>query len=152
MQKKLCMTSEVWRYVDLFLLKSSIMGICREFSAQLLFEHKNMEDVQQTRQVFRELLQLLSSKEEQQQYQVAVPIADVPAELLCQWFDDHYHPKTDWFQGAFTSEERDILKEFNDFYDARTSKLPDTLLELLEDPVWSEIVAKAKQTLKSIQW
>ena len=111
-----------------------------------------MEDIQQTRQVFRELLQLLSSKEEQQQYQVVVPIANVPAELLCHWFDDHYHPKTDWFQEAFTSEERDILKEFNDFYDARTSKLPDTLPELLEDPVWSEIVAKAKQTLKSIQW
>ena len=111
-----------------------------------------MEDSQQTRQVFRELLQLLSSKEEQQQYQVVVPIANVPAELLSQWFDDHYHPKTDWFREAFTSKERDILKEFNDFYDARTRKLPDTLAELLEDPVWSEIVAKAKQTLKSIQW
>ena len=111
-----------------------------------------MEDIQQTRQVFCELLQLLSSKEEQQQYQVAVPTANVPAELLCHWFGDHYNPRTDWFQEAFTSEERDILKGFDDFYDARTSKLPDTLPKLLEDPVWGEIVAKAKQALKSIRW
>lgn len=111
-----------------------------------------MNEIEQTRQVFFDLLTLLASKEEQARYQTEVPIANVPAELMCQWFNDHYHPEAEWFQEAFTGQERAILKEFNDYYAGRAKDLPDTLPDLLQDPSWSEVVEKAAEALKTIDW
>lgn len=43
------------------------------------------------------LLRLLSSDQEQLNYQTDIPIAAVPAELVCVWFDDQYHPDDAYF-------------------------------------------------------
>ena len=56
-----------------------------------------------------ELLELLADAAAQERYEHNVPIADVPAELCCMWFDDLYHPDSPAFQAAFTVAELDAL-------------------------------------------
>jgi hypothetical protein len=57
-------------------------------------------------QIFRsnvmQTLRLISSADEQRTYQRNVPIADVPAELFCQWEECfQISREMDWFRGAF---------------------------------------------------
>lgn len=104
------------------------------------------------RKSVRELIELISSREQQFEYQENVPIANVASELLCMWFDDLYHPETDLFQNSFESKELEILEAFNQFYDSRTNKLPDTLEELHRAKEWNQIVSEAKRVLNDISW
>lgn len=48
-----------------------------------------------------EHLRLLSSAEEQLQYQQDVPLINVTVELICGWFDDDYLPESKAFSQAF---------------------------------------------------
>jgi hypothetical protein len=73
-----------------------------------------------------ELLQPLASEELQLVYERTVPIADVPAELLCKWFDDLYYPG---IESQFEPGEAEALSRFNVFY-AKRELLP----ELWNDP------------------
>jgi hypothetical protein len=99
-----------------------------------------------------ELVQTLASKEQQLAYQRNVPIANVPAELVCMWFDDLYHPQWDLFIEAFTLVERERLARFHTFYDARHKRLPDTLAEMHQNPAWLEVMNEAQQVLKDLGW
>jgi len=63
------------------------------------------------------------------------------------WFDDLYHPETEWFQSAFQPNECAVLKEFNDFYEAQLKKLPKTFDELSKSSAWQAVQAKASQAL-----
>ena len=94
------------------------------------------------RQSILETLELLSALDQQMEYEKNVSIADVPAELVCIWFDDLYHPDTDLFRQSFTEEEAGILREFNNFYAARKNSLPHAhdVNELHQSAVWIEIV------------
>jgi hypothetical protein len=51
------------------------------------------------------LMRMLASKNEQLAYERDVPIANVPAELVCMWFDDFYHPEAGLFLEAFSPAE-----------------------------------------------
>lgn len=94
-------------------------------------------------------LKILSSAEEQVNYQKNIPIADTPAELFCGWFDDVYHPETDLFKSTFSEDEQKVLAEFNDFFKKREEKIPTTSLEEMQkNKEWNEIMEKAKETLK----
>ena len=99
-----------------------------------------------------ELVQTLASKEEQLAYERNVPIANVPAELICIWFDDLYHPQWDLFIEAFAPVERDRLAKFHIFYEARHKRLPDSLAEMHQNPAWIEVMNEAQQVLKDLGW
>lgn len=105
-----------------------------------------------TRSLFRELLELLSSREAQAQYEVDVPIANVPAELLCMWFDDRYHPETVWFTEAFTSRERAALAAFDAFFSAVADGLPTEggVMVLHAESVWTGVCEKAAEVLAAL--
>src|ERR1041384_362620 len=100
-----------------------------------------------------DLLRLLSSGQEQLAYEAKVPIADVPAELLCMWFDDQYHPQDPFFRSCFTAGELEALARFHEFYDQRHKSLPKsqgTVRTWLVSPVWREIMVEAKKTLDTL--
>ena len=92
-----------------------------------------------------ELLELLGDAAAQQRYEHSVPIADVPYELLCMWFDDSYLPDSPAFQAAFTATELVALAEFDRFYDSRADALPSGVgvRELQRSKAWTEIMAAA---------
>lgn len=100
-----------------------------------------------------DLLQLLSSEDEQLGYERDVPHVNITAELLCMWFDDQYHPDDAFFQSCFTRDELLALAEFDKFYDERTQHLPPsagTVQTWLNSSVWREIMQKAGETLQRI--
>ena len=98
------------------------------------------------------LVQLLASKEKQLAYECDYPIADVPVELVCMWFDDLYHPQWDLFVDAFSHKERVRLARFHTFYDLRVERLPDTLAEMHDSDVWNEVMTEAQQVLEDLGW
>lgn len=59
-----------------------------------------------------EHVELVASAEAQLEYEADVPIADVPAELICGFVDDLYHPKSESMLGGFTEAELKSLAEF----------------------------------------
>lgn len=101
------------------------------------------------KKIILEELKTISSAEDQLRYQMSVPIAHVPAELFCGWFDDIYHPETELFKKTFSADEQKILAEFNDFFEIRKEKIPTTSLEEMhKNKEWIEIMKKAGETLK----
>lgn len=92
-------------------------------------------------------LSLLSSKEEQLAYQKKVPIADVSAELFCQW-DGAFIPDSKHNSEAFTSEELQYLIEFNDIFNRISDEVPDELPaieEFIKTPEWLKLKNAATQ-------
>ena len=109
-------------------------------------------EIQETRTVIFGIIELISSLQEQIEYQETVPIANVPAELVCQWFDDHNPPSRPWFSECFSQHEQEVILEFHNFYESKLSELPDTydVHELHKSPAWHSVVQKAKTTLQQI--
>jgi len=105
-----------------------------------------------TRRMLRQLLELIGDFSAQRKYERDVPIANVPAELVCDWFDDQYHPDARFFSDAFSSQERAALADFNAFYGARKGVLPMTTgvdaLQLCKE--WEEVSEKARATLAEL--
>lgn len=97
-------------------------------------------------------LQLIACPKDQLAYQQLVPSVRVAAELVNQWFDDFYHPGDARFDADFSTRELEALAEFNAFYDVRVSQLPDRLSEMLESPVWLEVMAEANKVLRANSW
>ena len=91
------------------------------------------------------LLELLGDAAAQERYEHDVPIANVPAELVCMWFDDSYLPESPAFRSAFTAAELQMLAEFNRFYDSRASSLPSCggVRGLHRSDAWAEIMVEA---------
>jgi hypothetical protein len=106
-------------------------------------------DTDQSRTVIRQLLELIGDPEAQRSYELDVPIADVPAELVCMWFDEHDHPDSAWFFEAFTDDERAVLAAFDQFHQLRLDALPTTsrIEELQRSKEWGEIMDQANATL-----
>mgnify|MGYP003621848225 FL=1 len=88
-----------------------------------------------------EILELIASYQAQRDYEKNVAIANVPAELVCMWFDDFYH-LTPAFKAEFTEKELNALSCFNEFYDSRFEKLSisiEGLDELHKNKYWKEV-------------
>ena len=110
-----------------------------------------MNYIPNTKRHIIELLQLLASEQKQLDYEKSVPIADVPAELLCMWFDDLYYPGS--IEAQFDSSEAATLARFNAFYGVERKKLPPgfgTIRTWLANPTWRKIMAAADEALKEI--
>ena len=62
-------------------------------------------------------LRLLSSTEEQLQYQRDVPFVNITIELVCGWFDGYYIPEDKAFSSAFSEPELQALADFDQVFD-----------------------------------
>ncbi|MCL6273178.1 hypothetical protein M3P19_04110 [Muricauda sp. 2012CJ35-5] len=117
-------------------------------------EIDDIELANRIRQNVMNILDLWSSKEEQLKYQKNVPIAQVSAELFCQWADDFYHPESTQFKMAFDEKERELLSDFdktlNDISDKTTNDLPyfDDFVKTKE---WKVVNRAAIKTLEKIK-
>ena len=113
-----------------------------------------MDDSYNNRENIKELLELLSSKEEQLEYEKNVPFVDITVELVSMWFDDEYNPSREKIiQFCFSKEEIAILNDFHSFYESEFNKLPDskgTIETWLANPHWLNIMKKANDTLIKI--
>jgi len=93
---------------------------------------------------------MLSDPDAQLAYERDVPIACVPAELVCMWFDDHYHPTTELFRTAFSLSERAILAAFHDRFRSIADSLPADLsrvADLHAQEEWRTLMRDAVDTL-----
>ena len=106
--------------------------------------------MEQYKKNFVGLLELLASKEKQDEYQKNVPHVDIADELICMWFDDFYQ-NGNHLKNYFNDKEIKALKEFHEYYDQRADKLPNSYKEFWNSSIWKEIVQKAKETLKTLK-
>jgi hypothetical protein len=97
------------------------------------------------------LLNLIASESDQLMYQKQAPV-NVANELVNQWFDDFYHPKDEQFRSEFSDEELASLEEFDAYYDARDTVLPNSLDAMLKTKTWREVMALAGQVLDEHGW
>ena len=110
-------------------------------------------DTSDWRRIIREELELLASEEGQLEYERNVPHVDITAELVCSWFDDLYHPHDEGFCSCFELHELEVLARFNQFYDERTSRLPEskgTVRTWLQTSAWREVMREAQLALTKI--
>jgi hypothetical protein len=100
----------------------------------------------------RDHLALLADFEAQKKYERDVPIANVPAELVCQWFDDLYHPDASQFQALFSAAELAVLSAFNARFELiqGTVPYPISLSELQAMDVWRQLADAAASALAAI--
>ena len=98
-----------------------------------------------------EELALLSSGHAQLRYEQSVPTANIPAELVCGWFDDIYHPDTREFQQAFSRSELAALAGFSALFELQVSSMPDTVRELVKLATWQQVMQQAREALSTIQ-
>jgi hypothetical protein len=114
----------------------------------------DIELAKRIRQNVLYILDLWSSKDKQLEYQKNVPIAQVSAELFCQWADDFYHPESVQFKMAFDEKEREILagfdKTFNQISDRTPNDLPD-IAEFVRTNEWQVVNQAAIETLEKIK-
>jgi hypothetical protein len=91
------------------------------------------------------VIDLWASKDSQIDYQKNVPIAQVSAELFCQW-EDFYLPDSKDFKQFFSKEELELLSEFdkalNDTIDKTPQNLP-VIEEFIETTEWKTMNSKA---------
>ena len=101
-----------------------------------------------------EVLDLISSKEEQLDYQAKAPIAYVSAELFNQWEDCYQIPsEQDWYKEAFTDGELCILQEFDEVLEAvskSTPKNPPDIHEFVNTPEWERLSNAASIALSKV--
>jgi len=100
-----------------------------------------------------DLLKTISSPKMQMEYENNVPIANVPAELVCMWFDD-FHPETELFKSSFSSNEIKELAKFTEFYDARVEEIPDdgSVSKLQTNREWIEVQSFANEIISKYGW
>jgi hypothetical protein len=100
------------------------------------------------RQAVLEHVALVASARAQIEYERSVPVADVPAELICGFVDDLYHPKSQALLDAFTEAQlRDLAELYGRLCVAREAfervdaHTVDAILKL---PEWRSTVAFAR--------
>ncbi len=101
-----------------------------------------------------DVLEMISSKEYQFDYQEKVPIAHVSEELFNQWESCYQTPKNqEWYQEAFTETEHIILKTFDDVFEGICKKTPQNLpdiYEFIKSAEWDELSKAAKIALDKL--
>jgi hypothetical protein len=107
------------------------------------------------RKAILEHLALVSSAGAQLEYERSAPIADVPAELVCGFTDDLYHPKSEALLDAFTEDE---LRDLAEFYgrlsvagEAFEQEATHSVQQILKLPEWRSAMAFAKDLHARLQ-
>lgn len=98
-----------------------------------------------------QIIGILASAREQLDYERNVPIAYVPDELVCQFFDDHYHPKSLQFIAEFSQKEMIEIGVFSGFLEmasgeVRAAKKP-VVSAVLKLPSWRTMMKRARATV-----
>jgi hypothetical protein len=105
------------------------------------------------REQVRSLLALLADAKAQRDYEVNVPVANVPAELLCMWFDDLYHADDAGFRAAFSSDELSALARFDQQYRTIADEIgpmSGSVADLQAKSAWTRWLGVAAAALRSI--
>ena len=105
------------------------------------------------REAVLDRLRLLANLDAQRSYEESVPIADVPAELVCGWFDDAYHPESRVFQQQFSPAELDALSQFSSQFEKLLQSFGGSLppLSTLQESVpWQRLAQAAAAVLSSL--
>ena len=92
-----------------------------------------------------EMIELLSLPSEQLEYERNVPIADVPAELICGFCDDLYHPKSESFLAEFSENELKALAHLYGLLSEAAKVTVPSVTELQKRPEWRSVVSLAKE-------
>lgn len=102
-----------------------------------------------------EEIELLASPSAQMKYERDVPIADVPAELICGFANDLYQPKSDLFLNAFTEEELKSLAELYGMICIASkvfnAKGYHTVSEIQKVPEWRSVMSFAKDLVVELK-
>lgn len=104
-----------------------------------------MESRDHLKQRVVDQIRLLAHPSEQLEYEKNVPIANVPAELICGFCDDLYSPTYLALSNAFSDDE---LKELAHLYGLliEAAKVDvASVSELLKSRPWQAVVALAKE-------
>lgn len=113
----------------------------------------NTDFIERIRKNILENLELWGSKDKLFEYQKNVPIAQVSAELFCQW-DETYHPNDKYFLKAFNEKERIILANFdrivNEIAKETPNDLPD-IVDFVETQGWRTLNELATKTLGDLE-
>ena len=98
------------------------------------------------------LLDLIGDFEAQRAYEQNVPIANVPAELVCMWFDA-YHPDSEQHAKAFSAREQELLARFHAAYDECADDLPcdNGIAVLQQSSQWIALSREAAKTAGEIR-
>jgi len=97
-------------------------------------------------------LQLISSKEEQIEYQGEVSVADVITELFSDW-ESAYLQDQEWFIEIFSDRELQALDQFNTEIKTIMFKLGEPLPplnEFVETAVWNHLASAANLALSAL--
>ena len=109
-------------------------------------------DVSAYRNSIIRLLRLVNSETEQRAYEKRAPYANVADELVCQWFDDLYHPEDENWRAIFLVPELKAMEEFSDaFKETIKWPSPECIEEWLANPRWRELMASAGKTLTLVR-
>ena len=110
-----------------------------------------IDDKSGSRQMVIGLLRMLSSEAEQRQYQRNVPWVNVGTELVCQWFNDLYHPDDAAFRSLFSADQLRAMANFNALFTKRHSQLPSPgITSWYGNPLWEKIGRAAAAALQSL--
>ena len=97
-----------------------------------------------------DVLRLLSSAEQQLEYERRVPSISVPIELESIWFDDTYIPSSHAFKSYFFPEELEAMAVFNTYFIDQKEllpKCPDGIHSWLNTETWQGIMREAGRAL-----
>ena len=95
-------------------------------------------------------LELLSSTDLQLNYAYDVPTADVPAELVCGWFDDLNLPES--LSLSFSGADLEALVSFSSLFEAVTAEIEGmSLPDLHRHPSWLRVVREAGRVLQQVR-
>lgn len=134
-------------YYDVKIKKRPLMGRDSDKTESESTENEITETEfnELTRQNVFGVIDLWSSKESQLDYQKNVPIAQVSAELFCQW-EDFYYPDSNDFKQAFDNNELELLSDFDKALNETAEKTPENptqIEEFIKTREWIDMNKKA---------
>src|SRR4051812_6643383 len=103
-----------------------------------------IEDESAYREMVIGLVGTFASVREQIHYQCDVPGGNATAELICQWFDDLYHPDDETWRSLFTPHQLEAMAAFHRLFSAELPHLDRVAVwEAQTNPHWRRVVEAA---------
>jgi hypothetical protein len=96
-------------------------------------------------------VKLLSSEDEQLEFEKEAAGAIAGDELVEVWFSS-YFPNDDLNKELYSSTENNALIEFHGMFERFASDLPSTIAELHKTPEWQLVISGAKGVIGKCGW
>jgi IS30 family transposase len=120
--------------------------------SQKMKPDRNLESERNVRDRIIEVLELISSPEDQIEYQKKVPHIHIPFEIIEQWYDWVNVENKDYYKlDVYTSEELEAIWKFDAVWDSTANKMDDSLTieELIISEPWKQMIESAKEALQA---